>query len=138
MDVERKAGARSINAHDQVVLLLAKGTSIERAASLSGLSARTIYRRLADPKFTAKVNQVRTELFEAAYGQLVGSLQSAVTTLKRLLRDEASNVQLAAAKALLDFSGKLKDSVELSERLERIEEHLKRQEFDERQFEKSG
>ena len=108
---------------------LARGRTIKQAAKEAGYSERQAHRKLTDPDFVSMVNLARGRLLECSYGRLTSTTVEAVQTLRALLRDESPGVRLAAAKSILDYTGKFKESVEMTQRLERVEEHLRQKEL---------
>ena len=80
---------RKRKADASLVLALACGASPESAAQRTGLSLRTVYRRLAEPAFCAQVMDLRLEMTRRLAGMLtaagVGSVKT-FTTLRKLRR----------------------------------------------------
>jgi hypothetical protein len=119
-------GSGNYSRNDLLVAALARGSSIAKAAREAGYSERQAYRKTRSLEFQAEVTRVRTELFDRAYGRLTQATGNAVQTLCRLLNDGSPAIQLAAARSLLDFSGRFREAMEMTQRLERIEDHLRR------------
>ena len=123
-----KQTARTL-AEEILLASLAAGGSVEQAARAAGLSERTAYRRLNEPGFRGRLAHARDELVRAALGELAGSAQDAVATLKRLLSADSEHVQLRAARTVLEQLLRLRETLELAERvaaLERRAEHAPR------------
>ena len=78
------AAGRKKKADGDLVLALACGASPESAAQKTGLSPRTVYRRLADPAFRERVTQVRADLVRRAAAMLTAAGMGAVKTLTTL------------------------------------------------------
>lgn len=79
------------------------------AAKLAGLSERTAFRRLSDPKFREQVNSIRRRVFDGAVGRLVEVSGRAVEGLVDLMEGDYPAAQkLAACRAVLEFSAKLR------------------------------
>jgi DNA-binding transcriptional ArsR family regulator len=110
----KRADARLLSA-------LASGISVAEAARATGLSQRTVYRRLADPAFRKQLSGLRDELVTDALAGLARSAAKAVETLRRLLEARNEHVQLGAARALLDQLLRLREGVELAERVAALE-----------------
>lgn len=108
-------------ADDTLVLLLAAGRSVKEAADGADVGERTAYRRLADPSFRCRVSEARGEMVTRAIGKLADASTAAVDTLQALLAADAENVRLGAAKAILELGAKLREAVELGERLAALE-----------------
>lgn len=113
------------NAHsrrDELLLAaLASGTPVEQAAKAAGVSKRTAYRRLADPRFAARLAQARDELISSALGELVEGASKAVQTLLALLDADDERVRLAAAKGHLEQLLRLRETLTLNQRLAALE-----------------
>ena len=88
---------------DQLFQALVSGCHIENAAAVAGISARTAYRRLADPAFKQQLQEARQSVRESILAKLSGAGHDAVGTLWELMQTaEDEGVRLRAAKAVLD------------------------------------
>jgi hypothetical protein len=105
----------------RLLAALSSGISVAEAARSTGFSERTVYRRLADPAFRKQLAGMRDDLITEALADLASSAARAVATLRRLLDARNERVQLAAARALLDQLLRLRESVELAERVAALE-----------------
>lgn len=105
-----------------LVAALAAGCSTVEAARRSGLSRRTVNRRLADPGFRREVTEARSRTVDAALGRVTESLAAAADALQTLLASESDAIRLGAARAIFEVAGKMRDSVEFEERLLKLEE----------------
>ena len=115
----------TLRGNEQKLLgLLAAGRSVKDAAAGADVSERTVYRRLGNPGFQARLTAVRDELLAAALGELVGCANQAVTKLRALLDADDERVQLQAAKALLDQALRLREAVRLEQRLAAVERNV--------------
>jgi hypothetical protein len=119
------ATGRKRKADVDLVLALACGATADSAAQKTGLSRRTVYRRLADPAFRSQVTAMRTEMAQRAMGMLTAAGMGAIKTL-RVLQESATSesVRLGAARATIELSCKLRENVEWAERLSGLEERL--------------
>jgi hypothetical protein len=109
----------------ELVMALAYGASPEHAAHKAGLSRRTVYRRLADPAFRARVTDLRADLARRTAGMITAAGLQAVKTLTTLQESAtAEAVRLGAARAMLDLGCKLREHVEWAERLAGLEASL--------------
>lgn len=113
-------------ANERLVGHLAAGHTISKAAALAGLSRKTASRRLADPDFRKQVAEARRQLVDRATGKLAGSMSAAAVVLRKLLKSKAENIQLAAARTVLDVGHNLRNETELEERLEVLENAILR------------
>lgn len=118
------AGNGRVRGEPALIAALAAGRSMPQAAREAGCSERTVARRLADPGFRAKVNEARGQALASALGRLASSGVAAAEALTGLLADENAGVRLRAAVATLELAAKMRESVELEERLARLEQIL--------------
>jgi len=108
-----------------LVLALACGASPESAAHKTGVSLRTVYRRLAEPDFRAQIAELRADMVRRAAGMLTAAGMGAVKTFASLQESAASeSVRLGAARAVIELGCKLRESVELAERVAVVEGRL--------------
>jgi len=118
------AGSGRKNADGLLASLLASGRTIPDAAREAGVSGRTVWRRMQNPDFRAQVAGLRAAALERA-AALLGDLSvSAAATLGRLLKADSEQAQLGAARAILELGGKLRETVDLEQRLAEAERLL--------------
>lgn len=104
---------------DRLALALARGMTHRAAAKKLGIGERTVYRKLDDPAFVARVRELRTEMTTRAVGRLAGSAVRAAATMTALLGDaNPPAVRLAAARAILSELVALRTATELTERMD--------------------
>jgi hypothetical protein len=114
------------NADDVAAAALAAGKTVQQAAELAGVSARTIHRRLKDdPGFRRQVHELRAQMLGQAAGRVADGMAEAADCLRELLKAKAESVRLSAARSLLELGVRLRDSVELGERIAALESALK-------------
>jgi hypothetical protein len=106
---------------DTLALALAGGESLRDAARLAGVGERTATRRWAEPEFRGRVWQLRTEMMERSLGRLVDGMTEGAETLRALLKAESESVRLGAARSLLELTLRIRDHIELEERLRFLE-----------------
>jgi AcrR family transcriptional regulator len=110
--------------NDEKILsaLLSSGTVAE-SAKKSGLSERTIYRRLADKDFRAAWREARQTTVEMAVSQLQAGMSEAAQTLIDSLRlgDKFASERNRAAKIILERGDKGLETFDVIERLEKLE-----------------
>src|SRR5262245_22091858 len=108
---------------EAAALALASGDTIDEAAREAGCGGRTIRTWLHDePEFPRRVTELRSEMTSRALGKLVDGMASAADTLGFLCRKgKSETVRLGAARALLELSVKLRESVELEQRIAALE-----------------
>ncbi|MBI1900953.1 MAG: hypothetical protein HYS13_07565 [Planctomycetia bacterium] len=122
------AGKGRQNADEQLLLSLACGASAENAARKAGVCERTVYRRLDDPEFQRRLRKLKTEILQRGVAMITAAQLDAVRTLVELQgHAQAESVRLGAARAILEMGAKLRETVELEERMAALEERLANQ-----------
>ncbi|HEX3314943.1 MAG TPA: hypothetical protein VHR72_08640 [Gemmataceae bacterium] len=116
---EKNPGRR--NADDRLILELAAGRTAAEAAKAAHVSPRTVSRRMQDEAFRSRVSAVRGEMLARALGRLADISVKAVATLEKLLKAKAEPVRLGAARSILEFGDRLRQSIEIEARLETVE-----------------
>ena len=107
------------------MLALACGATVEMAAHKAGVSPSTVYRRLNDPFFQRELKKLRAEMLERASAMLTASAMESIKTLLELQKPATpAAVRLGAARATLDLGMKLRQTVELEERVDELEQIL--------------
>jgi hypothetical protein len=87
-----------------------------------GVRDRRAARRWADPVFRRRVAELRGEMVARSLGRMAEGMAEAADVLRALLAPGTPPaVRLGAARALLDLGTKLRESVELEERLQALE-----------------
>jgi hypothetical protein len=101
---------------------LAGGNTQAQAAERTGVSPRTIRRRLANPEFAALVERLRVQTAEDVLQMLSEAVVGAVRTLVELTGPSMPPaVRLGAAKALLDQYPRYSAAVDVDRRLRALE-----------------
>jgi hypothetical protein len=110
------------NANEILLLALACGATAEAAAQKAGVSKTTVHRRLNDPEFRQRLQQARAEILQRTTAALTASSMEAVKTLVELQGGKIPpSVRLGAARAVLELGAKLRETVELEERIRALE-----------------
>ncbi|MEW6209106.1 MAG: hypothetical protein AB1631_12115 [Acidobacteriota bacterium] len=104
-----------------IIPALASGKTLDEAAAASGIGKRTICRRQNDPAFQREVQRVQVEIVDKAAALLSDGAADAAKKLKELLSAQSENVQLGAARALMDFNLRLREEAAANELRERID-----------------
>jgi hypothetical protein len=112
-------------ADEMLAMYLARGWSRKKAADECGISTRTVYTRLQDPDFAARVAALRGELVADAVGVLSGIAKRSANTLAALLASESETTRLRAADTALVHLTRLREHLELQARIEQLEATLK-------------
>ena len=114
---------------EAAALALAAGSTLDEAAQKSGAGVTTIKRWLHEqPNLRRRVNELRSELTSRALGRLVDGMVSAADTLGFLCRKGKSEmVRLSAARAIIELGSRLRENVELEERIAVLEQGRQQQ-----------
>jgi hypothetical protein len=109
----------------KLLLALACGASVENAARQSGLTERTVYRRLKDPAFKDKINAVRREMLTRAAGAMTAAAMESVKTLLDLQKpNQPGAVRLGAARSILEIGIKMREVTDIEEQMAQVKELL--------------
>jgi hypothetical protein len=113
---------RRKKAETELVLALACGASPEQAAQKTGVSVRTVYRRLTEAAFRAQVRDLRAEMLERTAAMLTAAGLGSVRTLTKLQESAVSeSVRLGAARSTLELGCKMREAVDFEGRLTALE-----------------
>ena len=105
---------------------LAGGGTIAEAAADAGVDERTVYKWKADdPQFRARVCELRAEMVSRALGKLSDTMTRASDVLAALLASEDEDVRHRAAKAVIELALRVREQVDLDDRLAAVERALK-------------
>jgi hypothetical protein len=112
-------------ADDALILALACGASIETAAQKVGVGPRTVHRRLKDPEFMRRLDEVRGEMLKRTTDMLTAAALEAVRTLVSLQSAAtAAAVRLGAARAILEIGVKYRETNDLAQRILTLEQQV--------------
>lgn len=114
-------GRNRHEADELVIHALACGKPVRVAAEAAGVADKTVWRRLKDPAFKARIAEVRAAMLSAATGRLSRLTTRAVSTLESLLNDPDGKTRLGASKALLEQALRYKEACELEQRIAALE-----------------
>jgi hypothetical protein len=107
---------------DELALALACGASVDHAAHKSGLTPRTVYRRLSQPAFRQRVQALRADMVQRAAGTMTAASLEAIRTLVELLPPQVPDaVRLGAARTILEVGMKLRQVADFEARLAAVE-----------------
>ena len=96
--------------------------TMREAAKDCGISETTLWRWLNDEAFQAAYRKARRQVVEQAMSELQAACSDAVATLRRNLKCGAANVEVSAAKTILDQAVKAIELTDMEERLEQLEQ----------------
>ena len=101
------------------------GASVDAAARKAGIARRTAYRRMKDPKFIKRFQEARAEVTKRTSALLsAGSLEATKALMELISPKSPPPTRLGAAPAIIELGTKLREMVELEERLQGIEERM--------------
>ncbi len=110
---------------DTLVAALAAGRTYDDAASAAGCSARTVDRRMTDPGFRRRVQELRAATFTRTAALLVDGAAEAVAQLRDLMRTADSDAaRVSAARAVLTLAPTWRDAVEIESRVAELAERV--------------
>ena len=114
------------NADVELVAALASGSTVRDAAKSAGVAERTAYRRLENADFRSRVQEARKVMFEQTLNKIASAGAAAAQQLVALLNANSENVQLGAARSVLELGSRLRENIELEERLSALEQLLEK------------
>lgn len=106
---------------EKALVALVESPSIADAAEKCGLSKETLFRYLKDKDFVRNYRQARRSVMESGIAEMQHATSEAVQTLKRNLTCGNPFAEVSAARAILDNALKGSEILDLSERLEALE-----------------
>ena len=120
----RASGNNSEAKHDSAIAALLSTRTVSAAAKKCKISEATLYRLLQVPEFKTKYRAARRELVENTIAQLQQDGMDAATALREIVKDKktAASVRVSAARVILETGIKAVELIDLSERLDRLEE----------------
>lgn len=99
-------------------------SSLEEAAKKSKVSRMTLKRWMDQPHFKKIINTRRDEIFQEAMTLLKGASKDAVLKLMVLLKSKNPNTARLSAIALLKYSVRADEQMDILERIEKLEEFI--------------
>ena len=117
------AGSGRRNADEALALALASGQTLRVAAAAVGIGERTAARRWSDAAFRRRVSELRGDMVSRGLGRMADGMTAAADVLRQLLAAESESVRLGAARSILELGNKLRESVDIEERLAALEKH---------------
>ena len=120
------AGSGRHRADESLIANLVAGTTVQEAAVRARVGERTAFRRLNDPRFRQRLAETKGRMLEAVSTRLVASAGAACEELERLLKKaESESVRLGAARTILEQVLRMRELVEIDQRLLALEQRLK-------------
>jgi hypothetical protein len=101
---------------------LVVGTPVPAAARKAGVSERTAWRRLKDPAFRQRLDEMRGCVLKTAADQAVAAVLDALVELRQIVRTHKRvNWRFKAAQAILHRAPEIHERAELEGRLRALE-----------------
>jgi hypothetical protein len=112
-------------AEEIFMMALACGATNDAAAQKAGVSRATAYRRLQDPEFRNRLHEVRADMVNRTAGTLTAASTEAIKTLLSLTQPTVpAATRLGAARSILEYGIKMREVVDVDERLKALEERM--------------
>jgi hypothetical protein len=110
---------------DVLIVALAEGLSVPKAAAKANMGERTARTRLADPAFRKRVDVLRGELVDEAIAILGKSMSGAALELAKLVTESKDErVRLEAAKQIIAARLKARQMEDLQRQVEDLTRRL--------------
>lgn len=108
------------------VAALLSNPTIETAAEAAGIHKRTAHRYLADPAVRRALGQELDNLMGQTTRLVVRAMTSALATLQQIHTDPEAptSARVSAARAILDAGPRLREALDLAERVAALENSL--------------
>jgi transposase-like protein len=114
------AGNRSLR-REGAALALARGRTISETSAETGVSERTLYAWRQEAEFKVLVQKFRHDLFDSVAGKLSSFAGKAADALESLLSCGVESCRLGAAKAVLESALRLREVLDIEERVVALE-----------------
>jgi hypothetical protein len=106
---------------------IAAGATATAAAQQLNLSLSTVQRRMAEQSFRRLVADLRAEMVASALGRMTDNLTRGAEAVAELLNSPEPHIRLRAARLLFHTSMRLRDVVDVDERIHELEAEVARQ-----------
>lgn len=108
---------------EAVILALLSQRSVEEAARVTGVGARTLYRWMREPEFDAAYREAKRASFSQSIARMHQLSGAAVTTLGKAMLDSNTPpaTKVRAADTILDHMAKAVELEDLEARLAQLE-----------------
>jgi DNA-binding MurR/RpiR family transcriptional regulator len=107
--------------HEAVIVALLSNPKIKDAAAAAGVNEATVWRLIQRQDFQQRYREAQAKVFDGALGTLQGVTTEAVAALQRNLSCGTPSAEVAAAKAILDFTMKARELLDLGDRVKELE-----------------
>jgi hypothetical protein len=107
-------------------MALACGATIDNAARSAHLSTRTAHRRLADPAFQQRLQNLKADMVQRTVAMLTAAgMESAKTLITLQDNSNPGAVRLGASRTVLELGMKLRDVADFADRIAALEAQVK-------------
>jgi hypothetical protein len=114
-------GRSNPGAQEIAAAALAAGATAKDAAASAGVHERTVRKWQATPEFRERVQALRDEVVGQALNRLGSGMSAAADALRNLVDHSDPHVKYKAARAVIELAVKLKEQLELEQRVEELE-----------------
>lgn len=110
----------------ELVAALARGCGTSEAAACAGISHTTLRKRTSDPHFMKEVSKQRYRCLNRTAGILADLSTLAARRLRELMVDDGvpEHVVANACRTVLDYTMRLREGMDLDDRITELEELL--------------
>ena len=118
-----QSGGKLGSKQEEVIVALLSQRSVEDAARVANVTARTLYRWMKEPEFDAAYRKAK----RAAFGQSIARMHhlssAAVSTLGKIMLDSATPpaTRVRAADSILDHTAKAIEIEDIEARVSELE-----------------
>ncbi len=113
------------NADDVLLMALACGATWEAAAHSAGVSEATVQRRLKDPAFCKRLDDIRADMLTRTASMMTAASLESVKNLNVLQKEPyPPAVRLGASRAMIELGAKVREAADLTARVKALEERL--------------
>jgi hypothetical protein len=114
------------NADEALLTALACGATVDNAARSAHVSTRTAHRRLADPAFQQRLQNLKADMVQRTVGMLTAAgMESAKTLITLQDHSNPGAVRLGASRTVLELGMKLREAADLGARIAALEAQVK-------------
>lgn len=117
---KKSKNALSARQRNAIALILAS-PSITAGCERAGITTAAFYVWMQDETFKSEYRRRQEEAFEAAIRGLNNLIEKAVLKLSDCLGSQSEEIARRAAKDVLDYCLKLRENVDVENRLEKVE-----------------
>lgn len=110
-------------AEDAVLLALACGATVENVARQCNLSERTIYKRLNDPVYKERLQEIRNDMVSRTAAAMTAAGMESLRTLLELQKKEyPAATRRAAARDVLEIGIKMREDADLADKVQALQQ----------------